>query len=175
MIRRTMGAFAACAVAAMATTAGWAAQCGEGQSEAVLVTDNGSITMCVAEDLFESAQGASLALETVACPCADLTPRAQEWKGLRDLKECTAVDDGLLLTAMKDKKGGRTPKQEMWTFFTSEAASECSFQVAINGVPHRSHRLRLASSAEAQACEAFARELYADFAGSRKQPASCPE
>jgi hypothetical protein len=166
------GLVIACAAGVLATGAANAAPCAEGQSEAVLVTSRGSITMCVDEDL--AIQGGALEVQTVECPCAPYVPDPREWRRLSDSRECTNTASGVLVEAMSDKSGGKLPKKEIWSFLAGVAGEQCSFQIAINGVTRQSNRYLVPSQAAADACRTFAEHLFTSFASTKRETAACP-
>ena len=89
---------------------------------------------------------------------------------MKDQHSCEAAGTGLLVSAMK-AKGSRTEEKRL---YTGQAGDVCSYQSLFDGLVHRNMTYLLETTAEADACDAFARELYASFAGSKRRPASCP-
>ena len=167
--------FSAAAALVMAGPA-QARQCGEGQSEAVLVTTNGSVTICVDDEIAESPNASTaLELQPVECPCADYTLSARDWRRVRDSQTCVATPSSIKVEAMDERSKGQTPQEEVWTFYAGASGQECSFQIRVNGLLHQSTRMLIPNQEAAQACYTFGRELYSDFAGSRKSPAECAE
>lgn len=166
---------AACLAGTMLASVAAASECAQGESEAALVTKNGSITLCVDDSLVENQPGgAGLALEAVECPCAEFAPSEREWSRMRDGQSCEDTGDALVIKAMKGGKGKRASTKEL-LLYVGDVGDVCAYQVYFDGVIHRNSYVLLDSSSVANACESFARDLYAAFAGSKREPASCPQ
>ena len=163
----------ACVAAMLMAAPAEASECAEGQSEAVLVTKDGSITMCVEDEVLAARkEGVSLALETVECPCASFVPSERSWRGLKDSQSCNVSGDSLVINAMKGGKGKRA-RSEKWVFSTGGAGNACVYQVYYDGVMHRNSSVLLEDASVADACMVFGSELYAGFAGSKREPGTC--